>query len=91
MSSSAELNPKAIENALFALLKKRASGKTICPSEVARSLDNENWRTLMDSVHATATTLAEQGNIEITQKGQSIHPRQRRGPYRIRIASIKEI
>ena len=34
---------RALESAIIELLSRRATGKTICPSEAARLLDPENW------------------------------------------------
>lgn len=51
------------------LLSQRDPDKTICPSEVARALRDDDWRDLMDPVRAEAAALADAGVIDITQKG----------------------
>lgn len=78
--------PKKAEIAveILTLLKKRGAGKTICPSEAVRSLDEENWRDHMASCREVAVTLAQEGEIEICQKGESIDPDNFRGPVRLR-------
>ena len=32
------------------LARKRGSGKTFCPSEIARNIEQDDWRALMESV-----------------------------------------
>lgn len=52
------------------LLSQRDPDKTICPSEVARALRDDDWRDLMDPVRAEAAALADVGVIDITQKAR---------------------
>ena len=50
----------AIEQAILALLAERAPGKTICPSEVARALAQDNeaqWRPMMPAVRSAGSGL----------------------------------
>lgn len=62
-------------------LAQRAIGATICPSEVARSIDGDAWRSLMPDVHAAVAELAIEGRVRLSWKGQ---PRTvADGPYRI--------
>jgi hypothetical protein len=65
------------------LLRQRGSGKTICPSEVARELVGENgdWRARMDEVHRAVDGLVAADRIALCWKGVPL-PR-RDGPYRI--------
>lgn len=67
------------------VLLKRRSGKTICPSEVARAVATETWRDLMDDVRAVACQLADEGAIEVLQSGDVVDPRRARGPIRLRL------
>ena len=76
---------QSIEDAIFALLAERDSGKTICPSEAARVLGGEGWRRLMPHVRATAVGLARQGRLVITRKGRPADPDAFRGVYRLRL------
>ncbi|MEM9026235.1 MAG: DUF3253 domain-containing protein [Verrucomicrobiota bacterium] len=73
-----------IESVMMELLEKRGSGKSCCPSEVARLLSNE-WRPLMKEINVIARKLAKDGRIRITQKGQKVDPDSLKGPYRIRL------
>lgn len=74
-----------IENRLRELLASTSAGATICPSEVARSLD-EDWRPLMEPVRAAARRLVVAGEAEITQGGHVVDPSTAKGPIRIRPA-----
>jgi hypothetical protein len=74
----------AIERTILALLDERAEGRTICPSEAARALA-EDWRPLMDDVRATAAAMADDGRLEITQRGEVVDLRAARGPVRLRL------
>lgn len=78
------INSAQIEKAIFDLLDARASGKTICPSEVARQLAPDDWRPLMPQIRAAAVELAGKGALDILQKGHAIaHDWPIRGPIRL--------
>lgn len=70
------------EDAILDLLRARGEGKTICPSEAARRLAPQAWRTQMDTVRAAAARLAGQGKLVVTQKGQAVDLSSVRGPVR---------
>ncbi len=66
------------------LLRSRADGATICPSEVARALEPVCWRPLMPRVRDVAMTLAAAGEVELRQRGRVVKPfSEIRGPVRI--------
>ncbi|WP_147108604.1 DUF3253 domain-containing protein [Tateyamaria sp. syn59] len=71
-----------IRLAILDAVHARRAGKTICPSEVARVLTQE-WRLLMPDVRRVAQTLADDGNIAITQKGNPVNALTARGPVRL--------
>ncbi|MGB3800229.1 MAG: DUF3253 domain-containing protein [Lewinella sp.] len=74
-----------IDADILSRTKERGSSKTICPSEVARGLAPDDWRSLMDRVRERARTLALAGRIDITQAGEAIDPsREWSGPIRLR-------
>ncbi|MBS1806080.1 MAG: DUF3253 domain-containing protein [Acidobacteria bacterium] len=75
-----------IENTIFALLNKRRTGGTICPSEVARLLEPEQWKTIMHSVREVAAQLALQGRLVATQHGKEVNALSARGPIRLNLA-----
>jgi hypothetical protein len=75
-----------LERVVLDLLEKRGAGKTICPSEAARSIDADNWRRLMQPVREAAARLAARGEIVATQRGKVVDARTARGPIRLRRA-----
>jgi len=65
----------AIEQAILAMLAERAPGKTLCPSEVARALAQDNaaqWRPMMPAVRSAADRLAGEGRLQVLQRGQAV-------------------
>jgi hypothetical protein len=74
-----------IEARVIELASERAPGKTICPSEVARSLagDDGDFRPLMPHVREAAATLADRGELVVTQKGEPVDARTAKGPLRL--------
>jgi hypothetical protein len=70
--------------AILELLDQRAPGKTICPSEAARSLAGDDFRDHMDVVRDAAWELADEGAIEVTQHGEPVQRDAVRGPVRLR-------
>ncbi|MEU3246442.1 DUF3253 domain-containing protein [Streptomyces sp. NPDC006875] len=81
------LSEKAMESAILGLLEQRASGASICPSEVARALDRrrgDKWREFMEPVRRAADRLADAGLVVITQSGVPVDVRHVQGPIRIR-------
>ncbi len=78
----------AEREALLALLAERRAGATICPSEAARALagdDASGWRPLMGAVREAAAALADEGRVEVTQRGRVVDLRTARGPVRVRL------
>ena len=74
----------AIRLTVFDLLRQRATGASICPSEVARAVTTVGWRTLMPLVRAVAREIANEGLVEIRQKGKRVSTAAVwRGPIRI--------
>ena len=72
-----------LEEAIVELVTEQGPGKTLCPSEVARAVDPDNWRSLMDPVRRAANRLAKRGRIEIRQRGQAVCPESARGAIRL--------
>jgi hypothetical protein len=73
----------------LALLASRATGATVCPSEVARRLAGApkalgaepEWRSAMPVVHAAMDELVNERAIALSWKGKRLV--KRAGPYRI--------
>ncbi len=80
------MSEPAIREAILALVAERGAEKSICPSEAARALDAEGWRSLMTRVRREAVRLAQEGRIEILRKGKPVDPgAEIRGVIRLRI------
>ena len=73
-----------VEDTILELLARRAPGKTICPSEAARALD-EDWRPKMEDVRQAAYAMADRGEVEVTQHGVVVDGRRARGAIRLRL------
>ena len=74
----------AIQQAVFALLEKRRSDSSICPSEVARQVLPEGWRDSMPMVRSVAKRLAADGFVVATQGKKTVDAVDARGPIRLR-------
>ena len=68
--------------AIRALLRHRR-GKTICPSDVARVVGGDRWRTTMPLVREVARDLADAGELVVTQRGEAVSLLTARGPVRL--------
>lgn len=67
---------------ILRLLRERALGATICPSEVARTMaTDDEWRKLMPTVHSAVDDMAGSGIVGLSWKGLNLDKRD--GPYRI--------
>ncbi|MDI9932312.1 MULTISPECIES: DUF3253 domain-containing protein [Nocardiaceae] len=75
---------KELEDKIRSLLDARSRDATICPSDVARALSDDDWRDLMEPVRRAARRMVDAGEVEITQKGSVIDPSTAKGPIRIR-------
>ncbi|WP_204360329.1 DUF3253 domain-containing protein [Kocuria sp. BT304] len=74
---------RAREAATIRALLRHRAGKTICPSDVARTLGGEQWRDLMPQIRDVAGDMAGVGEITVTQKGETVDPCTARGPIRL--------
>ena len=75
-----------LEAAIRDLLSSRAPTSTICPSDAARAVGDDDWRELMEPARQAARRLVERGEVVITQKGEVVDLDTARGPIRIRRA-----
>ena len=76
-----------LEAAVLALASQRGPEKTICPSDAARAVGGEQWRSQMDAARDVARSLAREGRIDVLQKGERLDPDEEwRGPIRLRCA-----
>lgn len=77
-----------LEHAIATLLAARANGATICPSEAARVVGGEDWRSLMEPARAAARRLVVRGDVDIVQGGHVVDGSTAKGPVRIRRRSV---
>ncbi|NEM91982.1 DUF2256 and DUF3253 domain-containing protein [Galbitalea soli] len=75
-----------LEWSILDLLGSRAASATICPSDAARSVGDDDWGDLMEPARRAARRLVASGDVVITQKGRVVDPSSARGPIRIRRA-----
>lgn len=75
----------ALEKMILNMLGGRQAGKSICPSEAARSLSPDGWRALMEPARMAARRLVLDGSVEITQNGRVVDASRANGPIRIRL------
>lgn len=80
-----EIDPRVIEQMLLQKVQQRGLDKSICPSEVARELGGEDWRSLMPLVRSVSAGLIASGLIVALQRGQVVDPLTAKGPIRLRI------
>lgn len=83
------MTPSAIERAIMKLLEARHP-RTACPSEVARSLAEHDWREQMQEVRDAAARLAKRGRIDVLQRGKVVDAKTARGAIRLRLAAAVE-
>jgi hypothetical protein len=80
------MSEPAIRDAILAQTSARGATKSICPSEVARALEPEDWQKLMPRIRREAAVLAREGRIDILRKGKPVDPEAEiRGVIRLRI------
>ncbi len=88
-SKPAKARPRAaarIEKAILSLVATRSPDKSVCPSEVARHLQPDNWRPLMAQIREVADDLNKRKLIRITQRGKAINSAAKaRGPVRFSV------
>jgi hypothetical protein len=84
-----------IRDKVLSMCMKRGSSKTICPSEVARSLfhSEPEWRAAMPLVREVAFGMHKDGIIRICQRGKPLAAtvttvEQLRGPIRLQFVQL---
>jgi len=87
-SASGSERDARIEAAMLKMLADRGAGRSICPSEVARLIEPEAWRDLMEPCRCAARRLVARGLAEITQDSRVVDPSCARGPIRVRLRTL---
>jgi len=70
------------EATVLALLRSRGD-KTICPSDVARVVGGDSWRSRMEVVRHVVERMVAGGVVQVTQKGAVVDVATAKGPIRI--------
>lgn len=65
------------------MTKERGRDKSVSPSEVARSLFSNTWRSYLDEVHMAAVKLNRRGMKKITRKGKENDLEKSKGPVQL--------
>lgn len=76
---------RRIDAALRALLRSRAPGRSICPSDIARIVGGTTWRTLLPVVRDRAVEMADGGELEILRRGRVVETNATEGVLRYRL------
>jgi hypothetical protein len=85
--SSGRTADERLETTILDLLAQRAATSTICPSDAARAVgDEDSWRDLMEPARQAARRLVDRGEVVITQGGHVVDLATATGPVRIRRA-----
>jgi len=71
-----------IEAVLLRLAAER-TGRTFCPSEVARELQPSDWRPLMPLIREEAERLVGEKRLRCWQHGERASPTRTPGPIRL--------
>jgi alkylated DNA repair dioxygenase AlkB len=77
--------PTDIKQCLLQKVRERGLEKSICPSEVARALAGEAWRSLMLLIRTVGAELVADGMVVALQRGQVVDPLTAKGPIRFRV------
>lgn len=72
---------RSLEQTIVRLLSERSG--SLCPSDVARAVDLNNWRSQLEAVRRAARRLVVAGDVVITQGGRVVDPSTAKGPIRI--------
>ena len=86
MSENTKLNDQIIRDCILRIAQKRGVDKSLCPSEVARDLHPEDWRSLMPEVRRVTALLLQEGLVAVTQFGNPVDPLDAKGHIRISLA-----
>jgi hypothetical protein len=73
-----------IRKEILRLADERGREKTFRPSDVARAVDEKNWRILLEQVRLVADSLIQEGKIIATEAGKVVDINQSKGPLRFR-------
>jgi hypothetical protein len=64
----------AIREAILAATTAAGAARSVSTEDVARTLAQENWQSLLTRIRREATVLAREGRIDILRKGKLVDP-----------------
>ena len=73
-----------IRKMILKLADEYGTERTFDPSEVARSVDKENWPQLLDQVRFVASVLIKEGKIIATESGKVVDITRSKGPLQFK-------
>jgi len=76
-------NDEQIDTALRALVAERGAEKSICPSEAARAVEPDTWRSILKRVKRRALVLEAAGELVFLRKGKVMLGADVKGVYRL--------
>lgn len=77
----------AVEDLIVELLSGLADKETLSPNQVAKTINEENWRRQLPQVRAAIQKLVDAGKIEVIRKGKVVEFENLKGIYRLRLAA----
>lgn len=87
MSDESPSNP--VEILIVELLSGLTHKETLSPNQVAKTINEENWRRQLPQVRAAIQKLVDEGQIEVVRKGKVVPFENLKGIYRLRLASTE--
>ncbi|MCC5933342.1 MAG: DUF3253 domain-containing protein [Balneolales bacterium] len=80
-------NDASLTDTILQFAHKRGLTASFCPSEPARAFFGDAWWAHMPEVRKAAAKLADEGRIEVLQRGKPVDIRRAKGPVRLRLRS----
>lgn len=74
-----------LEEEIIKLLIERGRTKSICPSEIARLIDPDDFKKHMEDIRCAGRRLVLQDKILITQKNKEVDSLNFKGPVRFKL------
>ncbi|UDF05369.1 DUF3253 domain-containing protein [Asticcacaulis sp. AND118] len=78
-----------VEELIIERLNDLGDKETLSPNQVAKMINEENWRRQLPQVRAAIGQLVEAGRIEIVRKGKVVDYDGIKGIWRIRLAGAE--
>lgn len=74
-----------VQSAIMTAIDQRGPTQSVCPSEIARAIWPDDWRSHMDDVRTAAAALVTQGHVQVTQRGKVVDLSTVTGAIRLRV------